>query len=222
MSSRNNLSGLLDALKDGWPFDLLAGESIKILPSADDRGYLQIGNGTKDMDVKVYLGSTSNTVTLDVGNSSVTLAGVTLAFTGSGGLSFSSSGNTTFSGGPVVFSGSSGPRHKVTNITANATLNTTQLCGHITNRGATGAVVITLPDAANVGDWFEYWGVANQDVTFQSQTVDTLLAGLNDAAADSLAFSTAGEKIGARATGLFDGTQWHIQALKGTATIVTA
>ena len=216
MSSRNGLDGLLNALIDGWPFDLAAGESIKIVPSANDRGYVQVGTGSKDMDIKVFLGAVGQYVLFDVGNAKLDLVGVTL---GASGITLS--GNTTVTG-VQTFSGSGGPRAKVTALTANTVLSATQLNGHITNRGAGGAITITLPDAAVAGDWFEYWGVADQNVTFASQTADTLLAGLNDAAADSLAFSTAGNKIGARATGLYDGTQWHVHAHQGTATIVTA
>lgn len=77
MSSRSSLDGLLSALIEGWPFDLDAGESIKFVPAVHDRGYFQIGTGSKDFDVKIYLGATSSYVLFDVGASSLTLEGIT-------------------------------------------------------------------------------------------------------------------------------------------------
>jgi hypothetical protein len=119
--------------------------------------------------------------------------------------------------------GAAAIQRKVTDIAANTTLTVANGAnGIITNRGATGAVQVTLPDDAAEGDWFQYHGVADQNILFKSETADTLVAGLNDAAADHLSFETPGELIGATAVGVFDGTQWHVQAIIGTATIVTA
>ena len=67
-----------------------------------------------------------------------------------------------------------------------------------TNRGASGAVTLTLPPTADIPDgwWCEVFVAANQSVTVAAPTTDTMVA-FNDAAADSVAFSTSGEKIGA-------------------------
>ena len=45
------------------------GTNFEILPAADDTGSFNIGNGTLDIDFKVFLGSTAGFVLLDVGNS---------------------------------------------------------------------------------------------------------------------------------------------------------
>ena len=45
------------------------GTNFEILPAADDTGSFNIGNGTLDIDFKVFLGSTADFVLLDVGNS---------------------------------------------------------------------------------------------------------------------------------------------------------
>ena len=45
------------------------GTNLNILPVADDTGAINFGDGTTDMDVFFYLGSTSNYVQFDVGNS---------------------------------------------------------------------------------------------------------------------------------------------------------
>lgn len=80
-----------------------------------------------------------------------------------------------------------------------------------TNRGATGAIVFTLPEArlSLKGYRYRFLTVADQDVTIATATADTALV-KNDAAADSLAASTGGEKIGAVMEALCDGTQWAI------------
>jgi hypothetical protein len=106
---------------------------------------------------------------------------------------------------------------KVNDLAANTTLGPETWNGILTNRGATGAITITLPDDAPVGAWFEYHGVADQDVTFASESATSLIV-LNNAAANSLALSTTNEKIGAMARGVFDGTRWHAVAVSGTGT----
>jgi hypothetical protein len=52
---------------------------LKIRPATDDTGALNIGDGTYDMDVKIFLGTTAKYALFDVGNSAVSLiGGVTL------------------------------------------------------------------------------------------------------------------------------------------------
>lgn len=83
-------------------------------------------------------------------------------------------------------------------------------CGTIfTNRGAAGAVTFTLPIASTVpaGTWYLFAGVADQNVLVASNPADTLLA-TNDAAADSVGFSTAMQKIGGLILAINDGTQF--------------
>lgn len=73
MSSSNFLRLIRDALVIGGERLDLAGEALEVRPLADDSGELHIGDGTYDMDVKVFLGSTSEYVLFDVGNSQLTL-----------------------------------------------------------------------------------------------------------------------------------------------------
>ena len=70
MSSSNILRLLRDALAlNGEQLDLASGDVLKIRPGVDDTGSINIGDGTTDMDVKVFLGSTGEYVLFDVGNS---------------------------------------------------------------------------------------------------------------------------------------------------------
>src|SRR5689334_11253415 len=68
-----------------------------------------------------------------------------------------------------------------------------------TNRDATGAITITLPTPTRALLGFQYYikGVVDQSVTVQTATAGTLVA-LNGTTFSSIAFSTAGQKIGAQ------------------------
>lgn len=91
-----------------------------------------------------------------------------------------------------------------------------------TNRGAGGAVNFTLPATAKKGLSYRFYVVADQTVTLTAGTADTLIT-YNDAAADSVALSTAGNKIGGAFQVVGDGTGWLLmfmpaQTSDGTAT----
>lgn len=79
-----------------------------------------------------------------------------------------------------------------------------------TNTGATAAVTLTLPVVADLtaGWWCRFYLTADQSLTIASQGSSDNIAAFNDAAADSIAFSTSGEKIGAGGELVWDGTQW--------------
>lgn len=61
--------------------------------------------------------------------------------------------------------------------------------------GATAAVNFTLPAISTGPFWFMFIAGADQDMTVTSAAADTIVT-YNDLAADSVAFSTASEKIG--------------------------
>lgn len=57
-----------------------ASSLLQILPAVDDTGAINIGNGTKDIDFKVFLGTDAKYVDFNVGDSNVVLsAGVSLS-----------------------------------------------------------------------------------------------------------------------------------------------
>lgn len=79
-----------------------------------------------------------------------------------------------------------------------------------TNTGASGAVTFTLPTRA-AGYKLGFFVVADQNVTVSSAAGDDMVT-VNDASADSVAFSTSNEKIGAYVV-LFTnaaGTKWYV------------
>lgn len=207
-----NIQRLLQfALVAGEPFDLASGDSLQILPAADDTGKIQVGDGSTDMDFEIYVGGTSNKVTFNVGDTRMQLTGVDInsdsAIVTSSNINCANLNVT----GTVTPSGSGYIEQKVTALTANTTLNSTHYGGLLTNRGAGDAIVVTLPDpaAGNKGAWFDYIGVANQNVTFSGSSADKIVA-LNNAEVNSVAFTTTNEKIGASLKMVSDGTSWLV------------
>jgi len=72
MGSANILRLLEAALNGGAEsLDLVSGDVLKVLPETDDTGSINIGDGTNDMDVKVFLGSSDEFILFDVGNSRI-------------------------------------------------------------------------------------------------------------------------------------------------------
>ncbi len=86
------------------------------------------------------------------------------------------------------------PVQKFVTKTADYTVLTTDNLTAFDNRGAIGAVNFTLPAIAN-GLSYNFRVVADQSVTATSTEGDNIEA-FNDAAADSVAFSTGGAKVG--------------------------
>lgn len=53
-----------------------SGSLLQISPATDDTGSINIGNGTADIDFKVFLGTASQYALFDVGNSALALTGI--------------------------------------------------------------------------------------------------------------------------------------------------
>lgn len=66
-----------------------------------------------------------------------------------------------------------------------------------TNAGAAGAVTFTLPPPSKgvLGWWYRFRCLVDQNLLVAAPVADTLIA-LNDTAADSIALSTASQRIG--------------------------
>jgi len=58
------------------------GSALNILPLTDDVGAINIGNGTKDIDFKIFLGSTAKYVDFNVGDSKAYFSGIPIDFAG--------------------------------------------------------------------------------------------------------------------------------------------
>ena len=93
--------------------------------------------------------------------------------------------------------------------TADYTVNKYESGTLFTTRGAGAAVVFTLPSAQTIGLWYGFFCAADQSMTITSGTADKMTA-FNDLTADSIAFSTASEKIGGAVIVIADGTGWLV------------
>jgi len=88
--------------------------------------------------------------------------------------------------------------------------------------GATGAVAFTLPPVkTSTGCVFMFVNTVDQTMTVTSDPADKLVYD-NDAAADSLAASTSGHKIGAALLVVSDGTNWLAFAAGNGSAVFTA
>ena len=116
-----------------------------------------------------------------------------------------------------------GGHREVVALTASTTLTNHDIGKVFTNRGAAGSVTITLPapDSTNQGGCIDVHVVADQTVVV---TTTDKLAIFNDAAADSVAVQTSGEKIGGSFQFISDGTSWLARSMGvgGAFTITTA
>jgi hypothetical protein len=92
--------------------------------------------------------------------------------------------------------------------TANYTLDNGDWGKIFTNRGAGGAVTFTLPAVAGApsGAYAHFFVVADQTVTIAGTAGEVVT--FNDPTANSVAFSTSSEKVGAGVYALCDGTSW--------------
>lgn len=97
--------------------------------------------------------------------------------------------------------------------TANYTVVSTDAGTLFTNTGAAGAVTFTLPTASTLlaGWWIEVHVTADQTVTITTPGPNDTMYAFNDNAADSIAWSTAGQKVGNGATVVCDGTKFIVQ-----------
>lgn len=117
-----------------------------------------------------------------------------------------------------------GGHREVITVTADVTLSDGDVGKIVTNRGASGAVIITLPAASstNAGGSILVLPTANQSLTVTG-TADTMII-VNDLTADSVSVQTASQMIGGGLDFVSDGTGWHALVLGngGTMTITTA
>lgn len=105
--------------------------------------------------------------------------------------------------------------------TASFTLQASDFGKIHTTRGATGAIVFTVPAAAtSKGGFAIFINVADQDMTVAGANTDELVV-FNDAAADSIGFTTTGEQIGGMFLAICDGTGWCVAPIATETQTVT-
>lgn len=143
---------------------------------------------------------------------------------GSGGkLTVESGGEIEFQSGATLDTQAGATlRAPVAAKTADYTVATTDFGKVLTTRGAAGAVTFTLPAAAtgHAGAFVHFLNAVDQNMTIAATAGEIIT--FNDTAANSVAFSTAGNKTGAYAIAISDGTSWFVTGVGAhTATVAT-
>lgn len=197
MSARNILRLWTEALVSSDRVDLGSSDTLSLLPAVDDQGALNVGNGTYDMDVKVFLGSTSEYVEFNVGDSRLNVAV------------------------PIVTSGGGYVAEPVTEKNAaTIVVNSTHYGGLLIATRGNSATTVQLPTPATSlsGAWLEITQQANQNLVINCATANKIVS-LNSIAYNTVTFSTANEKIGAFAKAVCDGAKWRVAVVQGTGTL---
>lgn len=78
-----------------------------------------------------------------------------------------------------------------------------------TTTGAAGDITFTLPTTAKIGLRYGFYATTDNALTVVAGTADTMVA-FNDAAADSVEFTTAGDQIGGYFEVIGDGSKWLV------------
>lgn len=177
------------------------GTNLLLRPVADDTGAFYIGDGTLDMDVRVFQGTTADYVQFDVGAKSVIFAGATR-------LDFSSaniaSANTD---GGIIRGGTSGA--PITEDTANM-----KFISFYFDDGATSG------EAVGIYDRLYVTGAAGEGIAMRAFcSVTDVAAGNARGAHLSLSFGTSGSVTG---LGTAVEATLHIPSAGGLAGTVSA
>jgi hypothetical protein len=159
------------------------GTDLDLLAVADDQVF-KLGNGTNSWDVWVYGNTAADYLLWDASASE-------LVFAASAYLS--------------------GQKRRTAAKTGDYTIQATDSGKVLTNRGAGGAVIFTLPTVAAAFDGCDVtiYGVAAQNITVTGETAGQLVV-FGDAGANSAALSTGGEIIGGGFRCICDGTSWLV------------
>jgi hypothetical protein len=75
MAGRNVVRLWKEGLENGDKLDLASGAAIKLIPFVNNQGSVEIGNGTLDMDLKVFLGGNGSYALFDTSASRLSTSG---------------------------------------------------------------------------------------------------------------------------------------------------
>lgn len=206
------------------PLDVFTGDQLFLLPREDDLGELHIGDGTKDMDVKVFLGSTADFFLLDVGTSKVLLG------SNGNGLDCRMFGAT--SGSKLFWDESTDTLELDAAILGEhrRPAATTKVAAYTVVEGDSGtifdttgdldSITFTLPDVTLTGFHCWFFQVADQEMVIASAVADIMVLD-NDAVASTLTFTALGEHIGNMVYVISDGTKWLVAISRADETVTS-
>jgi hypothetical protein len=105
--------------------------------------------------------------------------------------------------------------------TASYTITTNDFGKMFTNRGDTDAITFTLPAVSTAPAGVIVWFYQIADFNMAIAGTAGELVTHNDAAANSVTYSTAGDLIGTCIAAVSDGTSWLIMHMNDSSTAVT-
>lgn len=222
MGQRNISRLWTESLVAAEPLDLTSGETAKILPKTDDTGAINIGDGSTDLDFKIFLGSTAEYVLFDVGNSQVTVTGVPLISNStincaSLNLTGAFSANTVSLTGALTPSGTGLVGHKTLSTdSASITINTTHLGGIVKLTKSDGAQTVEMPAANSITTDSFLILVSEADQAHVVNSASATLIAPGNVAANTITLNAA-SKIGQALTLVSDGERWVMTAGTPTA-----
>ncbi len=191
--------------------DMDSGQKLSILPSVDDGCTFNIGDGTQDLDVKVFLGSTNEIVLLDVGESRVDVGvddtGMNVQLfgetAGSSLLWLQATDSLTLDASKL---GEYRMKAPVTKTGAYTVLESDS--GTIFNTiGASASVTFTLPAVTTTGFHAWFHCSEDEDLVVASASANEMILD-NTVVAESVTFGTTTEQIGQAVYVLSNGTKW--------------
>ncbi len=195
------------------PLDVTGNDQLFLLPREDDQGVINVGDGTKDMDVKVFVGSTDEFVILDVGNSRVDLGasgkGLDVRMFGAttGSKLFWDQSEDTLNLDAAILG--EHRRGAPVTKTSDTTLVESDSGAIFDNTGDAGAIIWTLPDVTLTGWHAWFMCVVDEDFTILSANTDKMIVD-DDDAADSIGLEVTTQQIGGGFYVLSDGAKWLV------------
>ncbi len=192
----------------GHELDIDSGLKLSILPTVDDGCSFNVGDGVQDIDVKIFLGSSTEFVLFDVGNSRVDVGqddtGMDVRMfgeTAGSSLTWDESADTLqLDAAKLGEYRMKAPVAKATSYQLLAADSGTIFC-------ATAALTFTLPAVTLTGfhAWFHVG--ADEDVVVASGSANEMVLD-NTVVGESVTFGTTTEQIGQAVYVVSNGTKW--------------
>ncbi|MEE8607811.1 MAG: hypothetical protein V3S55_09410 [Nitrospiraceae bacterium] len=212
MGAANQMRLWSRALIDiGHELDIDSGLKLSILPTVDDGCTFNVGDGVQDIDLKIFLGSSTEFVLFDVGNSRVDVG---QDDTGLDVSLFGATSDSVFqwvqAADTLTLNASKLGEYRmkapVTKTGAYTVLESDS--GTIFNTiGAGASVTFTLPAVTVTGFHAWFHCCEDEDLVVASAAGNDMVLD-NDATASSLTFGTTTEQIGQALYVVSDGAQW--------------
>lgn len=203
MGMRHVISSVVEALVGGERLDTTNAQPLKILPYSNDLGAIHLGDGSTDMDVKVFLGGTGKYVECNVGSEQVNLRGVT--------LDSNSTINTVNLNVSGAITGAASAADDWETLSSNTAIVINTHRYKFLKTGLASNAVHTLPNAdGNTGVWFHFFRTVNFRLTLN--TTDEFLGGPNNLTGGSIFTNTTDGSIRISS----DGGAWRVTSQIGT------